>query len=189
MSDSPNPFQRPPAGGNDPLRAELAGEPVKKKSRLWLWILVIVLGVGALSVALCCGGGYYAATQLSGMVFVPAVNQIPEVQQEVGTVESMAIDFGATVEVAEDNPDFVVFEMQGTKGSGKIAIKPGNEGEIGEAFLIRQDGTRVTLSTGGGPSTSLPPEPLEPAPLEFETELDPTDAQLQELESALDIGQ
>ena len=184
MSDSPNPFQRPPAGGNDPLRADVAGEPVKKKSRLWLWILVIVLGLGALSVAVCCGGGYYAATQLSGMVFVPAVNQIPEVQAEVGTVESMTIDFGATVEVAEDNPDFVVFEMQGTNGSGKIAIKPGDEGKIGEAFLIREDGTQVPVSIGGVPAPVAPA-----APFDVDAELDPTDAQLQELESALDIGQ
>lgn len=207
MSNPPNdPFQQNDpnnayqnAGYQDPSQSNSmggpgSGPPPKKK---WPWIVGTILGLGFLSMLVCCGVAYYAYSQIGGLsaVFEPVkaeLNQMADVNDEVGEIETMSMNFGDTVTEAEKNPDFIVFDLKGTTGSAQVAVKVSDDGGVEEAVLILPDGTRkpvdVTKTSGddfdfdqieidSGQSGSDDPESKE----------DTTDQQLSELESSLDF--
>lgn len=197
MSNTPNdPFDPNHTPGN-PLTPEVVGgpggggsqPPAKKK---WPMILAIVLGLGFLSMVICCGVLWFAMSKVGGLgaMFEPVrqeLNRMPGVTEEIGEVESMSMNFGETVNEAEQNPDFIVFDLEGTSGSAKAAVKVGPNGGVEEAILILPDGTRKELDSSSS-STRLPDDlGPEDEPAEEMTFEDETERELRELESSLDL--
>ncbi|PHQ35989.1 hypothetical protein [Rhodopirellula bahusiensis] len=197
MSNTPNDPFDPNRAYQNPLTPEVVGgpggpgaqSPVKKK---WPMVLAIVLGLGFVSMVICCGVLWYAMSQVGGLgvVFEPVkeeLNRMPAVTEEIGEIESMSMNFGETVNEAEENPDFIVFDLEGTSGSAKAAVKVGSDGGIEEAILILPDGTRKELDSSN-PSATIPDDlgalnqPIDEMTIEDETE-----RELRELESSLDL--
>ncbi|EMB14403.1 hypothetical protein [Rhodopirellula europaea] len=197
MSNTPNDPFDPNRAYQNPLTPEVVGgpggpgaqPPAKKK---WPMILAIVLGLGFVSMLICCGVLWFAMSKVGGLgaVFEPVradLNRMPEVTDEIGEIESMSMNFGETVNEAEENPDFIVFDLEGTSGSAKAAVKVGPGGGVDEAILILPDGTRKELNASN-PSSTIPDglgsddEPIDEMTFEDETE-----RELRELESSLDL--
>ncbi|MCC9641155.1 hypothetical protein LOC71_02640 [Rhodopirellula sp. JC740] len=195
MSNTPNDPFDPHRGQGNPLTPEVVNaspgfgnQPAAKKR--WPMILAIVLGLGFLSMIVCCGVAWYAVGQMGGMgmVFEPVkaeLNRMPEVTEEVGQIESMSMNFSETVAEAEENPDFIVFDLECTNGPAKAAVKVADDGGVEEAILILPDGTRKEINTslrGAAPVNE---------PLSFEVEEgtieDATERELRELESSLEL--
>ncbi|MFG0267850.1 MAG: hypothetical protein ACF8AM_22265 [Rhodopirellula sp. JB055] len=160
-------------------------------------ILAIVLGLGFLSMVVCCGVSWYAMSKVGGLavVFEPVkedLNQMPEVTDEIGSIESMSMNFSETVNEAEKNPDFIVFDLEGTRGSAKAAVKVGSDGGVEEAILILPDGTRKELDPSNRSSaipsdTGLDDGTLGDGATDDTAFEDDTERELRELESSLDF--
>ncbi|KLU04466.1 putative transmembrane protein [Rhodopirellula islandica] len=197
MSSTPNDPFDPNRAYQNPLTPEVVGgpgvpPPAKKK---WPMILAIVLGLGFLSLVVCCGVSWYAMSKVGGLavVFEPVkedLNRMPEVTEEIGSIESMSMNFSETVNEAEQNPDFIVFDLEGTTGSAKAAVKVGSDGGVEKAVLILPDGTRKELDPSNQ-SASVPSVPSIPRLDETQTDdttfEDETERELRELESSLDL--
>lgn len=139
MSSSPNnPFDGP---GN---RTEA---PPQRKSNVWLWVLGIVGVLGLLVILGCCGSVFFAYQFGAGMIGEQVKSELrgnPVVQEHIGDIESAEMNLTATAQETQDQPggESIVFDLEGSKGSAKVAIQQGPGGEITSAVLIMPDGTR-----------------------------------------------
>ena len=120
--------------------------PAKPRSRL-LWVL---LGVGGLIGALCCGGFGVLAYFGLELISTEVRNQVrdhPVVVQHIGVIESFEVSF---IESAATNDDETfVYHVKGTKGSGVLTAKhvtnAAGEEEILWAKLRLRDGQEHDL--------------------------------------------
>ena len=139
--------QRPyPQSYNDPG----FGQPVPpSNNRTLYWILGIVSAVTISGALVCCGGGYFlvqfATTQLATQFRAP-VQSSPEVAEHIGDIEDMTLSFRA-MQAAGDQGK-LVFEVKGSKGSGKVVVDMAKvEEDPDNAFeLVLSDGTRVPIT-------------------------------------------
>jgi hypothetical protein len=103
-----------------------------KKSNVLLYVLG---GIGALFLILCIGciatviygGG--AAMNLVGEQLKPSLSADPVVQQHIGDIKTLSMDFGAsTMETQRSQekggPQRMVFTVEGSKGKGTITGTP-----------------------------------------------------------------
>ncbi len=122
--------------------------PPPKKRRLWLRVLLILFGGGFLTLLICCGAGAYLVQNHGGFIFDPIrkeMNQMAEVHEQVGDIESLNMDFFATVEEGKNNPDFVIFNGQSETGPFQVSAKMSNSGELEKVFLVMPNGDRKPI--------------------------------------------
>jgi hypothetical protein len=139
--------QRPyPQSYNDPG----FGQPVKPSgSKALYWILGIVSAVTIGGALVCCGGGYFlvrfTTTELAKQFRGPVQNS-PEVAEHIGDIEDMTLSFQA-MQAAGDQGK-LVFEVKGSKGSGKVVVDMSKADTDPEnAFeLVLSDGTRLPMT-------------------------------------------
>ncbi|NND97995.1 MAG: hypothetical protein HKN47_11765 [Pirellulaceae bacterium] len=178
MSMAPNnPF-------DNPQQDSLSQQPVKQKKggSVWVWIFAIVGVLGLVGVMVCCGGGYFAYRQ--GTAFLADEIKVkldgnPVIEENIGEIESMSMNFSAVVEEAQkqqeqgnnEAPPSLVFDIEGTKGSGRVLVRQDPSGQPDALELIMSDGTRHKIELE---SPLFTPE-------EFEVEgFDPTDIDMGE---------
>lgn len=151
MSMSPNnPFDNPQ---NDPgFGYDQVGTPTQSKSGKGCLIGCGV--VGLLGLVLCCGGGVFLVNfgvgQLGKQLTIQIKNN-PAVVENVGEIESLEVNWGGTVEEAQQSGESdsgLIFDIKGSKGSAKLMIKD-DGGGAGNATLILQDGTRIPIDFEG----------------------------------------
>lgn len=194
----PDPAQNPMTA-DSPYAAQGASQgPPSKSGRTCLWVLGIGSLLGVVLMIACCGGGYFLMGTFFDMTR-QEINTMADVQEQFGPVESMSMNLGATVTEAENNPEYLVFDI--TSDSGKqaqLAIKmsdQANGSQVEDAILIQPDGQRVPIDVArkvGTVSVPAPNPPAEPIGSQPDNEpavpSDATEIQLQELESALDLN-
>ena len=144
----------PQPGGQRPYPQSYSdpgfGQPVKPSSNKTLyWILGIVSAVTIGGALVCCGGGYFlvrfTTTELAKQFRGPVQNS-PEVAEHIGDIEDMTLSFQA-MQAAGDQGN-LVFEVKGSKGSGKIVVDMSKaDTDPDNAFeLVLSDGTRVPMT-------------------------------------------
>ena len=194
MSSDPFHQNSPQQYGND--GGFSGNNPPPPKGRNWFLILGVVFGLGFLGLIICCGLMTFGFTKFGSVVFEPVrgeLNQSAQVQEKVGNVEKLTMNFGATVKEAEDNADFVILDAETSQGPFQFSVKMGAAGEVEEAFLIAPDGSRQELNmSAGGISAD---QPTTESKLDFDTDSEPvpenetqTEKELRELESALELN-
>lgn len=145
--------------------------PPARKRRLWLRWLLILFGGGFLTLLVCCGAGAYLVQNYGGAIFEPVrkeMNQMADLRSEVGEIQSLNMNFVATVEEGKTNPDFVIFEGQSDRGPVRISARMATSGELEKVFLIMSDGSRkpidmtkrLTAPSADGDSVPAPPRPV-----------------------------
>jgi hypothetical protein len=141
-----------PAGGNPNPYAGSFGpqQPPPKKSNAWLWILGIG-GIGSLLVCGCCGGfGYFAFSQGMSMFAEAAKSEAagnPAVVEHIGDITSVNSNFiKSTQETEKRGPgtNYLVFEVEGTKGSGELIGAQARSPQPGAMF----DSLELRLPSG-----------------------------------------
>ncbi len=120
-----------------------------KKSKKTLWI---VLGIVGGLLLLCCGGfsilsyvGYQAGTSMLGEIAKDAASQSPEVQAELGNIESVKMNFAETGKAG--GAGNMAFDIVGSKGSGVIIIRINQAtNQLDSATLRTSDGREIPLT-------------------------------------------
>jgi len=120
--NSPNPYA--PSASTPPT--------APKKSNVLMYVLI---GVGVTLLVGCCGcGGFLilggqsmmnSAMNLVGEQIKPTLQADPVVQEHVGEVQKISMNFGASMEETQKSQKAggaqrMVFDVEGTKGKGKI---------------------------------------------------------------------
>jgi hypothetical protein len=115
----------------DPLPSDpYAAPPAKRSSNLK--VILIVLGVLGVLGMLCCGaligGGFWAANfamTTMGTAIQPLVAFDPTVQEKIGDIQSIKGSLMETGTYAQQSgqQNVIVFDIQGSKGSGKLIAK------------------------------------------------------------------
>jgi hypothetical protein len=162
-SSAPNPYDpsgKNPDWGASPYRPPDGFSPYPPPRRSWAW-LWILLGVGGviLLVPVCCLGCGIAFVNFGFEVveaeIVDDLNADPIIQQHLGTVESAEIHFWDSMmeDIKDPNDDedtWYVFDIQGTKGKGRVIGKSitnaADVEELREGRLLLPDGREVKLS-------------------------------------------
>lgn len=151
MSTGPNnPFE---TNQQDPL----PGTPVqpKKGKSVWLWVLGIVGGLGLLGLIVCCGGAYWGYNKSTQMVADELKGKLAGnavIEEQIGEISTVAVNLSAVIEEAkkqqeaggEGAPPSLVFDIEGSKGSGRILMKE-DPGQSSEVDLVMSDGSRFTI--------------------------------------------
>jgi hypothetical protein len=147
VGDPANPFAGPPGGF----------APPPQRSKLWLWILLAVGGVGVLVCCGCAGFGWWGfrvGTGVLGNELVTQLNADPVATQELGNVQSAHFDMMATSRNASKPPEqggrpqAMVFHVVGEKGSGDVLAEQDHTGKsvaFKNAVLVLPDGKEVKL--------------------------------------------
>ena len=153
FSQFPAPGQPGQPGFGNPYSDYAQLVPPPKKSKTWLWILLIVGGL-ALAVCLACGGLIYVTFTEGVEVFeqelIARLNSDPAAQKHLGTVQSVKFDLlASTKETNENDGDQVfLFHVKGSQGSADLVGVPDHSGTQGitDARLILPSGEEVDLS-------------------------------------------
>ncbi len=155
MSMSPNnPFEDPQ---NDQgyLQDQGSGQTPKTKSGKGCLIGCGIAGI--LGLLLCCGGGVFMVQFGVSALADQLERQIagdPAIVEHIGDIESLEVNWSATIEEAQktgDQDSGLIFEIKGSKGSGQFLVKQDKGGEgIDMATLILPDGTRIPVNLGSG---------------------------------------
>ena len=165
MSMNPNdPFANPNAnhGRAQPTYGQddfAPARPRNSNSKLWLGCgLASLLGL-----LVCCGG--FAALSYFGMDMMgdlmrAEVEDSPTVIEHFGQLESMRFNISATAEEAQNiqpgQGSPMVFDVQGTKGSGQIVVQQSRSAQgVESAVLITSDGQRFPIELLGNSEAEL----------------------------------
>jgi hypothetical protein len=142
QSGPPNPFASTPPG-----------YPPPRKSRAWLWIL---LGIGGLGVAACCGCagmGWFAASTGFNMMAEDLKGKLqadPVAQEHLGDITSVEMDFLASIKATEKRggEQVFLFHVDGSKADGDVIGKQPVQGQqtIREPKLILPGRDEIDLS-------------------------------------------
>lgn len=140
---TPGPSQSPYV----PPSGSFYGPPPAKSSSTWLWLL---LG-GAIGLVVCCGGGTIGVVVLGLGVLEQEVaaelRDNPKMQEHIGEITDIQMDFFASA--AEDDGDTFVYDIEGTKGAGRLTVRQITDDDfnevIEEATLRMKDGTEIQL--------------------------------------------
>ncbi|WP_182866030.1 hypothetical protein [Stieleria mannarensis] len=142
MSQAPrNPFETAP---------DQFGQPARKSSNTWLWVLGIIGGVFLFGTILCCGVMYFAWDQAAGVLAEVAVEEYaddPVVMENIGTIQSSQMNLrDAMKESTKDETiTAMVFEVQGDKGNGKIIHRTNNQTQEVTVTLVMDSGEEFEL--------------------------------------------
>ena len=110
----------PPPQGYPPM----AGPPMlpPQSGSMLKWILIIG-GVGLLSVAVCCGGGYLLVGFGMNIVEADLERQLrdhPRIREALGEIESFETNWAASMAIEDD--DTFVYDVVGTIARGEITV-------------------------------------------------------------------
>jgi hypothetical protein len=146
----------------DPLNpyASLGGQgmsqPPKRGTSVWLWVLGIGGGVVLLLCCGCVGLGYFGFTGIMGFMGDMVKQQIendPVIVEHIGEVKSVTVNYTDTGKEKQNNPqpgrNVLVFDVQGTKGSGQVVgtqVQAPEPGLVLENARLRKDGKEYPLS-------------------------------------------
>jgi hypothetical protein len=124
--------------------------PPAKRSSCGCWLLATVLVVLALSLLVCCGGGYFVTRFGMSMLTSEIEDQLrdnPLLRDKIGDVQSFEMDWVRSFRDQQD--DTFVYRVKGTKGEGEVTVRhvTNDEGdeEILSATLRLPNGERVEL--------------------------------------------
>lgn len=149
----PTPYQPPPQGSN-------VGR-----------VIIAILAVLGVFCCLCCSGIFALYKVGEGMLVSEvqtAIEQAPEIQEEIGDIESMSINYGKSFD--EEDYDTDVFDIEGNRGSGYLRIKhvtdANDEEQVIWAELNMDDGRKIplTLESDSSGFPGIPGMPTIPAP-------------------------
>lgn len=149
----PTPYPQPPQGSN-------VGR-----------VIIAVLAVLAIFCCLCCSGIFALYKVGEGMVVSEvqsAIEQAPEMQEEIGDIDSMSVNYGKSFD--EDDYDVDVFDVEGSRGSGYVRVKhvadANDEEQVIWAELHLEDGRTIplTLESGSSEFPRIPGMPNIPTP-------------------------
>ncbi len=147
---SQDPYTSPMTGPQGPY-----GTPPKKKSMTWLWILLGVLGGGAVLACACCGGTSYWGMTAGALIVAKTLEGNAVIDEHIGTIDSASFDFQATGEAGQKaggDQKILVFDVKGSKGSGRVEGRQGPDGRFESG----------TLTTSQGTFDLFPPEGIAP---------------------------
>jgi hypothetical protein len=162
--DNPNAVQGPAVnqgGGQQTYGQDDFAQPPPKKGGKGLLIGCGI--VGLLGVLVCCGGVAMVGVWgpgIAGDAVRPEVENSATVIEHIGEIESMSLNFSATVEEAQSvepgQQGLMVFDVQGTKGGGKIVAQqsPTSQG-IDSAVLVLPSGERLPIELASGSAEEL----------------------------------
>jgi hypothetical protein len=138
---SPNPFSPAPGAYQQP-----------KKSNTWLWVL---LGVGGIFAVVCCGcGGVGYMLMQTGFTVIEQdlQNRLagdPTVQEHIGNVQSVELDFIASVQESEKRGGDQVFRFHVTGDKGNADVVGGQPPQggttVSNPILILPSGEEIPL--------------------------------------------
>lgn len=122
------------------------GPPAKKTP--WGMIIGGVLGATVLLSLCCCGGCFYVASKGISMqadMVKAEFSTHPKVKEHLGELETVSTNFTKTGELGE--PEVIVFDAVGSKGTGELIVKPNNNqpGEYITARLRLANGDEIDL--------------------------------------------
>lgn len=107
-------------------------------------VLVVLAVVGGLLVVGClaCGGlTYFGFNRAMGMLADLAEDQYgthPVVAEHLGEMESLSFNVAATGNVSQElGEDYLVFDVQGTKGDGQLLLRQGPGGQQFASGILR----------------------------------------------------
>ncbi len=150
MSMAPNnPFEQPP---QDPRYGD--PYPARQGSNVWLWVLATIGAMFLIGTLVCCGVGYFIVSAGKDLIAEGAAQQLkdnPVIEEHIGIIEEIEMDFSELITVAseqdeDDDTLTFVFEVHGSKGSGKIHLRQDSaDEEIESAELVMDDGTRYEI--------------------------------------------
>lgn len=96
---------------------------VPRRSSVGCWIWALLLGGGFL--ILVCGGGGVLLFRFGLQVLASQIEDEladnPIVLEHIGQIESLELDFGRSA--AHEDADTFIYQVRGTKGSGRITVK------------------------------------------------------------------
>jgi hypothetical protein len=98
----------------------------------------------------CCVGGYFLMTFGMDVVGEQVVKQIrddPAVREHIGEIQEC--EWNMTASAAEGGEDTLVFDLRGSKGSGRLTVETtdsGDEVEVLLATLRLSDGREIELT-------------------------------------------
>lgn len=124
--------------------------PARTKSSSWLWAIVALAGLGIVGIVVCCGGGFWLMSFGLNVMTAEVEDDLrdnPRFQEHVGEIQQFEMDWSRSF--GENDNDTFVYNVKGTKGSGKITIKhitnDAGEEEIVSASLRLDSGQTVEL--------------------------------------------
>jgi hypothetical protein len=131
-------------------------------NRVFRWVLVVALAGGALCV-LACGGVIYFMIDAQTDQVREILEFDPTFSNHVGKIETFTHNFFHS---ANHGAEADVYDVKGTKWSGRVTVKQDDDGQItwarfalptGEVVEIRPrarllDGDDAAMSTPGDPS-------------------------------------
>jgi hypothetical protein len=111
-------------------------QPPPRRSSSGCWIWAIVAGAGFL-LLMCCGGGALLVGFGLQIVTTEIEDQLsgnPILQEHIGEVQSFEMDWSRSF--ADEDDDTFIYQVQGTKGEGRVTVK----------HITGEDGNEVILS-------------------------------------------
>ncbi len=122
---APPPYQ-PPGAPYDPYGPKPSGGG----SNWVLILLAIIFGSGAI-ICICCGvSGYYGfqgVGNIMGEEVAQSLEGNPVIEEHIGTINKCEWNFIASTNHSDE--DIMVFDVEGSKGSGKIYGELSDDGE------------------------------------------------------------
>lgn len=148
-----------PQSGQNPYSAASGMQPPpKKSSMLWLYILLGVLGFFALGCCGCIGLGIWGmgkAQDELGKIMLAQAGQNPVVTEKLGDIRSARMNFIASTEESakhEGEPGRLVFDVEGSKGSGKLIVQQDGPEKLKFRELRLSSGETINLDEGDAPA-------------------------------------
>jgi hypothetical protein len=144
--------------------------------------------------------GAYLAQNYGHFMFEPhrqQMNRMADMQEEVGTIETLNINFSETGKEGSRNKDFMILDGVSDKGEFQVSMKLNNTNEIEKLFLVKPDGSRqpIDINKLVDSSTAVPAGGAEQTSTADSTEssedpqsLDSTERELRNLEVELDLN-
>ena len=130
------------------------------KSGSGLKTVLIVVAVVVLLGLLACGGmvglGFYAL-YASGQMIKSQVESSQVIQDELGSIDSISMDFQDTARQAEPGSDqpVVSYAVEGPKGSGHLLVvmSKSNSNQIESVTLVTSDKREIPIPLAGESTT------------------------------------
>jgi len=130
--------------------------------------LISILVVGVLMIGGSIGGYYWVKGLMEDQAEL-AVQDDPVLEEHIGTIQEIDLNWGAMGSAEENQGEkkdksrpFFVFDLVGSKGSGRLTIAMEKGGEKGMTFsdgsLTMDDGKRYTLETTKSAPKQDPPD-------------------------------
>lgn len=123
--------------------------PQRRPGSGWKWVVALGLVGGGLLLG-CCLGGVVLALFGMDVVAEQVADELrdnPIVQQELGGIEEISIDYSASM--AREDDDEYVYKVEGPKGKGTLIAKSISNDDGGEdvesASLRTSDGRTLQL--------------------------------------------